>query len=86
MVISSNRVWTRKEHSCWACGLKLPKGSDMHSTVWVDGGDITRSYWCLPCNAFLNENNQDFEEGVSFGQFAGEPVYEEFKQKYYEKN
>ena len=36
--LKDKMVTTQKEHTCWGCGIKHPKGTRMRYTVCVDGG------------------------------------------------
>lgn len=84
MVIATKYVVTRKEHKCWGCGVKFPTKSFMVVTTAINDGEISSTYWCEPCNLFINEHSEDFEEGIAFGEFKGEEVYEEFVKQYRE--
>lgn len=77
-------VKTRKPHRCWGCWQQFPAGSILYYSVGVYDGDFGTAYWCQPCDAYINEHREDFEDGISPGAFRGEPDYEQFKQAFYE--
>ena len=66
-----NHVKTRKEHRCFACLKKFPKGTTMEVATSLDGGSIHDSYVCAECEVFLKEHfdlcfdphEQGFHEG-----------------------
>ena len=82
MVISSKGVFTRKSHQCWGCGKKFEKGTNMMVVTNVGDG-IHSTYWCEVCDDFWKTNMQDFEDGISCGDFAGEELYIKFKKEGY---
>ena len=48
-ILENKRVITRKQHQCWGCNRKFPKGSSMSVFVSAENGNIVRSYWCNDC-------------------------------------
>lgn len=52
-------VKTRKEHSCWGCRELIPKGTLVTNIVNTDGGDIMTTYWCAPCQEWVDESDDD---------------------------
>jgi len=48
-VLECKNVITRKEHQCFGCCIKFPKGSNMAVHVEVGDGGICRTYWCDVC-------------------------------------
>lgn len=51
-------------------------------SVIVFDGDFQTNYWCKPCNAYMKEYSEDFEDGILPGELWGEPHYEKFKINY----
>lgn len=78
-------VKIRKERVCFACREKQPVGSKMFFTVTIEDDKFYKLYMCPCCDSFLQENIDDFEEGIRLGEFRGEEVYNQFRKKYYEK-
>lgn len=73
---------TRKPHSCWGCAQSFPKGSTLVKIVSVDDV-IYSSYWCSVCDAYYQTlDSYAQEDGIMFGDFAGEPDYLKFKENY----
>jgi len=54
MILSHMKVVTRKQHECWGCCEVFPKGTPMHRVVNKDGRLLT-TYWCVPCQDFIDE-------------------------------
>lgn len=68
-VLEHKTVTTRKEHECFGCCEKFPKGSKMEYNVTVDQGDFGSYYLCLDCVEKLKEiENWVFEDGFSAGE------------------
>lgn len=68
-LLRENKVVTRKEHRCFGCGRKFPKGSKMLFSVYADCGTAYNSYLCETCeeitDQFASENHGyvEFSEG-----------------------
>lgn len=71
-------VRLRKPRKCWGCMKQHEKGQLMRNSVAVDSGEIYSSYWCRPCDEYVNKFRENFDDGVSYGEFAGEDHYQEF--------
>lgn len=57
---------TRKDHKCFGCREKLPKGSMAFYISGVYEGDFSFYYLCIPCKEWIDQNpGQD-------GDFWGE--------------
>lgn len=80
--LTNKMVIIKKPHRCWGCGGKFEAGSKMTYCFSVMDGDPSSSYWCEVCNSFLKKNIKDFDDGVGFGEFKGEEVYEKFKTEF----
>jgi hypothetical protein len=76
-------VKIRRPKICIGCATKGEKGQKMVYWVGVCEGEFQDSYWCLCCDAYLETLGND-EEGISFGEFAGEPDYLRFKHNFYD--
>lgn len=70
-IIKQNSVKTRKEHYCFGCARKMPKGSKMESITSVDGGDISTVYWCDVCHEYWNEH-MSYGDEIGYGELRGE--------------
>lgn len=71
MIVSQKTVKTRKEHRCFGCARKFPKGAQMEKIDNADEGTIHSSYWCDVCTAYWTEHMQDGEE-IMYGDLKGE--------------
>lgn len=71
-------VITRKEHKCWGCATKFPKGSHLSVNTSFEEGPKT-TYWCDPCAKYWDAYSCEFRDGIYQGDFRGEQHYEEFK-------
>lgn len=54
-VLEHKRVVTKKEHRCFGCDRKFPKGSNMSAHTEVGDGGICRTYWCDDCTRVWNK-------------------------------
>jgi len=70
-IINQKQVKTRKEHSCFGCGRKMPKGSKMDSITSTDGGNISTDYWCGVCRVYWDKHMDSGDE-IGFGELRGE--------------
>jgi hypothetical protein len=61
---------TRKEHRCFGCTQKMPVGSQAAYTSGVWEGDFFASYYCTPCDEYLDKHPELFEEGIYYGDVA----------------
>lgn len=70
---------TRKDHRCFECGHKIPRGSACMSVrgIWADGPDVM--YWCLGCDLIRRELltliDRRYDEPLGYGevlQFVGD--------------
>ena len=75
-IISEKKVKTRKEHVCWGCARKIPKGSLMTVVVSAEDAKIDRVYWCMVCKEYGMKYWPDDEEPVTFGVFRIDGGYE----------
>ena len=53
--LSHDEVCTRKPHRCWGCLVQFPRGTAMHRVVSKDDGFLMTTYWCKPCQDFIDE-------------------------------
>lgn len=83
MVISDKLVYTRKEHSCWGCGIKFPPKSNMVVMNEARDGRLVSTYWCETCNDFMKQPDFDIEDGIFKGELASEDAYKQFKLDYH---
>lgn len=67
-LISSQTVTTRKPHQCHGCTKVFPAKSKMLSVVGVDGGHMSRGYWCSECSK-RSVLPGDEGECIDFGYF-----------------
>lgn len=70
-IISSKTVKTRKEHHCFGCGRKMPKGTEMEAITFTDGGIIDTERWCNVCMDYWNEHKQ-FGDEIGYGELKSE--------------
>ena len=80
-IISTKKVKTRKEHVCWGCARKMPKGTLMTVVVAVEGSKPDRSYWCAVCTEY-GDKYFDEDEPVTLGAFRdyGGDKWEEIRK------
>jgi len=83
MVISNKLVYTRKEHTCWGCGIKFPSRSDMSIMTEVRDGKILSTSWCEVCNDFVKKPDFDWYDDIVIGDLRDEEQYKEFKKLHY---
>jgi hypothetical protein len=62
-VLLNKIVKTRKEHSCWGCKRKFPKGTMMNLIKNAGEGIVFNSYWCEICDKYLQDNPDILMEG-----------------------
>ncbi|MBE3553584.1 MAG: hypothetical protein IMW85_00930 [Thermicanus sp.] len=65
-IISSEMVKTRKDHYCFGCARKIPKGNKMQRVKSVDMGSISTIYWCEVCQEYWNKH-VDYEDEIGYG-------------------
>ena len=70
-IISQKSVKTRKEHSCFGCGRKMEKGTQMEAITSTDGGSISTDYWCKVCQTYWETHMSDGDE-IGFSELRGE--------------
>ena len=58
-ILENKKVKTRKDHLCFACHRKFPKGTEMSRQVNVSYGEIYQVYWCETCDEIL-QNHSDY--------------------------
>lgn len=46
-----HEVRIRKPHKCWGCFRRMHAGTKMKTSVWKDGGKVSREYLCAVCEA-----------------------------------
>ena len=62
--LKSKSVIIRKEHQCFSCLRKFPKGTKMAYWVGIYEGDFCASYSCMTCVEIMNSTNEvEFPEG-----------------------
>ena len=73
---------TRKEHTCWGCGEKIPKGTKSRMVKNVDDDGWIVTYYCSECerkyNEIINNDKYAFSEGIAFGEI--EQYYKDYFQ------
>lgn len=75
-VLRWETVKTRKPHRCPLCGRTIPKGKQMVSAAWADGGKAYSEKFCKTCEEYWrNELNG---EEISFG--CDFPIYGDDKE------
>lgn len=65
-VIATKSITTRKEHNCFGCARKIPKGSTMELVTSVDGGVINSERWCSVCQSYWSKHMQYGDE-IGYG-------------------
>jgi hypothetical protein len=60
-ILREKVVKTRKIHTCWGCWTQFPVGEQMHCQVVADGGEVATHYTCHHCQAWLDDNAQDWD-------------------------
>lgn len=69
--IKSKQVKTRKEHSCFGCGRKFPKGSKLTASTSSDFDGIQTTYWCNVCLEYWSRYMETNDE-IMFGELRSE--------------
>jgi len=72
--LSEKTVMTRKEHHCFGCARKFPKGSRLQVITSVDGGEIGRAYWCDTCQEYWRKYMQYGDE-IGYGDLKSEDEF-----------
>lgn len=70
-LLSHNKGVTRKPHRCWGCCKTFPKGTTMYRVVTKDGG-LATTYWCEPCQAFVDRLAKQDPHAVQDGMMEGD--------------
>lgn len=65
--LSNKVVKIKKERSCYGCQVKYEHGTYMNKSVAVDDGDISSTYWCLPCEEFMRDKWGEADDGIGEG-------------------
>lgn len=74
-------VKIRKPRTCWGCQAQHDIGHLMHYSVSVYDKELSTSYWCEVCDAFINKGG-DYSDGIGKYEFKYETEYKEFKNSY----
>jgi hypothetical protein len=69
--LESKIVVTRKEHQCWGCARKIPKGLKMRVLKLAEDGKVVSSYWCETCQLYWNRHCNNDDE-ISCGELRDE--------------
>lgn len=69
--LENKDVVTRKEHHCFGCGRKFPKGSKLNFNKIVDGGTISSAYWCPVCIEYWSRYMENGDE-IGYGELKSE--------------
>jgi hypothetical protein len=69
--LENKDVITRKEHCCFGCGRKFPKGSKLNFSKTVDGGEFSSAYWCKTCSEYWYKYMSGYDE-IGFGELKSE--------------
>lgn len=85
-IVSEEEVKTRKDHRCFGCNDKFPKGSHL-TRVTVRGDDgLQSSYWCAPCDAFWDTlDRESTEDGIYQGEIWNFDKYRAFRDNFNSK-
>lgn len=54
-IFEVKEVITRKPHHCWGCDIAYPANIRMNNVKAVQDGEFQNNYWCLNCQACINE-------------------------------
>lgn len=60
----------RKEHSCSGCSVLILVGEPSTRWAGIWEGEFNTNRLCIPCDTFLYENFDMFEEGWSEGDIG----------------
>lgn len=72
-IIAIKNVITRKEHNCFGCARKMPKGTTMQLATSVDGGVISTERWCSVCQAYWSKH-MEYGDEIGYGDLRfGDP-------------
>jgi hypothetical protein len=58
----------RKEHECWGCCKKIPKGMKHIVHTCSDGGQVSTARYHDECSDFLGKHGEYLDEGVMNGE------------------
>lgn len=68
-VLSSKKVKTRKQHSCWGCCRPIPSGKKINRVTTKDGDTLVTAYWCPFCEQKIAKMSyRDIDEGFVEGE------------------
>lgn len=70
-ILDAKIVTTRKEHHCYGCARKFPKGSRLQVVTSVDGGEIGSAYWCPTCQAYW-QKHMEYGDLIAYGELKQE--------------
>ena len=76
--IACRNVRTRKEHRCWGCARKFPKGTELRVLVAAECGEIYSTYWCDTCDAYWDKHMRG-EDGIAMGELCDDPEWEKLR-------
>ena len=81
-VISCKAVKTKKDHKCFGCARKFPKGSKLQRITSADGGEIQSNYWCDVCQEYWSEYMES-DDCIGFGDLKANDFekWEEIRMK-----
>jgi len=67
-ILVDKNLTTRKEHQCFGCYRKFPKGTVMHYQKNVHEGEIYNLHTCLTCRELLDFHFYDdtYEQGYAW--------------------
>lgn len=75
-------VLTRKEHRCWGCAIKYPKGTIMKVCVGTENGKMESVYWCKTCQEYCTRYMQpDDEFGIGELRSEDREAWEALKKE-----
>ena len=64
-------VITRKEHCCFGCGRKFPKGTKLIYSKAVNNVEFSSVYWCKTCSTYWNKYMTGYDE-IGYGELKSE--------------
>jgi len=81
-ILENKDVKTNKEHCCFGCSRKFPKGTVLNYNKTVDGGVISSAYWCKTCMEYWKRYMENGDE-IGYGDLKYEDTenWEQLKKE-----
>ena len=60
-IVKESNVKTRKEHNCYGCGRKFPKGNLMNASRCKINTNFGTKYFCMACHQVMLNKNKNID-------------------------